>query len=359
MPRTLLAATGAFCLVLAVATPARATCWIDRERPTTADQQPVTSPRVAAPRAAARAINAALKANPILRELPDARLRSTWQITGHPARTGESYGVHLVLWAHGKEAWAGECDLIPQADRLEPLAAIVVQTNSVTSTLGQRPSAVRDEQLQAFVEPEVVGHVGSYPVYQGQWVVLTFDGRLPWVPVTMAEYLAFEERRLVEAEAETSRDIARAQAGAGRLDDAALRKAYEAMKQTNPAEAEQFLKMMEDVRQQAARAAAAAPPVANPQTAALADLRALRRSLTAEQLQAQAREGYTSPTPRAPIERLPKLVKLDPTFPRDGADPGRIRLMEVHYSGRGEVYSGLMAQAAAALDWAALERLMK
>ncbi len=65
-------------LLAAAATPAFAACWIDRERPTTADNQPVTSPRVAAMRAATQAINKALKANAALQALPDVRIRSTW-----------------------------------------------------------------------------------------------------------------------------------------------------------------------------------------------------------------------------------------------------------------------------------------
>jgi hypothetical protein len=47
----------------------------------------------------------------------------------------------------------------------------------------------------------------------------------------------------------------------------------------------------------------------------LDDLRALRWSLTPAQLQAQAREGYTSKAPLRPVDTLPLLVKMDPAFP--------------------------------------------
>src|SRR6188768_3245820 len=195
-------------MLLITSSPASAACWIDRERPTTADSQPVTSPRVAGMRALAQSINGVLKANTTLQALPDVRIRSTWQITGHPQRTPDPYGVHLVLWAHGKETWAaGACAVIPQADRVDPNAAIVVQTNSVTSTLTQLPSSVRDEQLTAFIEPERIGQIGTHPVYRGQWIVLSFDGRLPWVPLTMGEYLAFEERRMVKQYEEPNRTL--------------------------------------------------------------------------------------------------------------------------------------------------------
>ena len=355
------ALTSAVSLLLLIAvTPASAACWLDRERPTTADSQPVTSPRVAAMRSATQAINKVLKANAALQALPDVRIRSTWQITGHPQRTPDPYGTHLVLWAHGKEAWAaGACAVIPQADRLEPLAAIVVQANSVNSTLTQQSSSVRDEQLTAFIEPERIGQIGKYPVYRGQWIVLTFDGRLPWVPLTMAEYLAFEERRMTKQFEEVEQNIASSRAAAGKFDEKALRETYEAMKAANPAEAEKFLAMMAEVRKNVAKAAAEAPPMNNGFAQPLAELRALRASLSPVQLQQQAREGYTSRTPVAPIEKLKPLVTLDPAFPWDRANPNRIRLMEIHYSGRGAPYAGMMQRVAETLDWAAIEATMR
>ena len=350
---------GAMFSMLAMASPASAACWIDRERPTTADSQPVTSPRVAVTRSFAQAINGVLKANTTLQALPDVRIRSTWQITGHPRTTPGPYGLHLVLWAHGKETWAaGTCALIPQADRVDPNAAIVVQTNSVTSTLSQLVSYVRDDQLEAFIEPERIGQVGKYPVYRGQWIVLTFDGRLPWVPLTMGEYLAFEERRMVKEYEEAERNIA-ASSKPVQLDENELRKAYEAMKAVNPAEAEKFLAMMAEVRKSAARASAEAKPVTNGFARPLQEVRALRASLSPAELQQQAREGYTSRTPLAPIEKLPRLVKLDPSFPWDRANPNRIRMMEIHFSGRGAPYADMMRRVVDTLDWAAIEATMR
>ena len=171
---------------LAGVADAHGACWIDRERTKTADQLSVGDPRVAGMRAAARAMNDVLRRNAALHGLPEVRLRSTWQISGHPRSTpGSPYGFHLILWAHPRQVWGpGDCDLLPQADRVDPRAAVVVQTNSVRSTLSQRGSPLRDEHLEAFVEPEQVGRVGRHPLYRGQWVVLTFDGRTPWVPIT-------------------------------------------------------------------------------------------------------------------------------------------------------------------------------
>lgn len=340
---------------------AQSACWIDRERDVTASQLPVTSPRVAGMREAAHEINRALGANATLTSLPEVRVRSTWQIIGHPDDTGDPYGVHLVLWAHGRDVWDdGPCDLIPQADRVDPMAAIVVVTNSINSTLAQVSTGVSDEQLRAFAEPEVVGRIGGYPVYRGQWIVLTFDGRIPWIPVTMSEYLDFEERRLVALEAESASNIAEVQANTSVFDEDAVRETFEAMRAVDPAQAEEFRTMMEEVRKQTAAAAAEAPTITNAYTPQLADLRAFRASLTPSQLEEQAREGRTSATPLAPVDKLVKLVKMDPSFPWDREDANRIRLMEIHYSGRqGTPYEALMDQVANSLDWAAFEALMR
>jgi hypothetical protein len=359
----------ALCFYLLVVTlaplaHAQGACWIERERPTTADQLPVSDARVAGMRTAARTMNDILERNPALQGLPDVRLRSTWQVVGHPRSTPwMPYGFHLVLWAHPRQVWgAGNCDVTPQADRVDPHAAVVVQTNSVRSTLTQQNSYVRDEQIEAFIEPEQVGKVGRYPVYRGQWIVLTFDGRAPWVPVTTEEYLAFEERRLTQAVAEADHNIAEAHANAGKYDDSGPRQVYEAMKKTNPAEAEKFWAMIQDVKAQAvkdAAAAAATPPIENAWVKQLDDLRALRASLTPAQLRAQAREGYASKSPIRPVDTLPRLVKMDPAFPWERANPNRIRMMEIHFSGAGSPYDAMMRQAAETFDWGAIEALMR
>ena len=89
------------------------------------------------------------------------------------------------------------------------------------------------------------------------------------------------------------------------------------MKKTDPAGAEKFWAMIQGLKAQAAKDAAAvakAPPIVNPYVEQLDDLRALRASLAPAQLQAQAREGYTSKTPIQPVDRLPLLVTMDPAF---------------------------------------------
>jgi hypothetical protein len=93
-------------LVVAAFAPvshARGACWIERERPATADQLPVADARVAGMRASARAMNAVLKSNGGLQGLPDVRLRSTWQIhfsgAGAPYDAMMRQAVETLDWA--------------------------------------------------------------------------------------------------------------------------------------------------------------------------------------------------------------------------------------------------------------------
>jgi hypothetical protein len=50
---------------------------------------------------------------------------------------------------------------------------------------------------------------------------------------------------------------------------------------------------------------------------------------------------------------------MDPAFPWERADPNRIRMMEVHFSGAGAPYDSMMRQAAETFDWRAIEALMR
>jgi hypothetical protein len=337
----------------AASKPAHAICWIEHEEATTADGFPVTSPRVAGMRAAAHTLQDVLQSNPKLEHLPEVRLRSSWRIEGKPDQTNEPYRLRYRLEAHGPQAWAGACDLLPQTDGFEPLATVVVDLNSVDSALTQRATTVRDAQLQAFVEPEQVGRLGEHVLYGGQWIVLTFDGNVPWVPVTMAEYLDFEERRLVAAEAETEQKNEKAWNTAEQLDADGIRDTYENVRRLDPEQAEKFRTLMDESRRLVESEASV-----NKESEALAQLRKLRSSLSTTELAAQAREGYVSSLPASELEGLPRLVKLDPALPWD-RNPNRIHLMEIHFSGRGEPYESLMRDAVEALDWKAIESLMR
>ena len=68
------------------------------------------------------------------------------------------------------------------------MAAIVVQINAPTAFFESPHAELRDEQLQAWREVPATGQVQGVTLYGGRQLVFTRGGRLPWVPVTTAEY---------------------------------------------------------------------------------------------------------------------------------------------------------------------------
>jgi len=198
---------GAGLLVLAgaallLAGPARAAidCWMDEEVYRTGDQIPVADARVATMRQAAHAINALLHAQPALRELPRTRLRSKWQIGGQwavdPARS-----LHFQLRDHREELWGPGCSVSQHAERVQPRASILVIANAPAAGFNG-PPLIQSERLTAWAEPPRTGTMNGHAQFNDGVFIFARDGRLPWVPVTMAEYLDHVERQIDQLEAE-------------------------------------------------------------------------------------------------------------------------------------------------------------
>jgi hypothetical protein len=290
----------ALALLLFTACRASALCWIDAEHPKAADLTPVADPRIAASRQTAHRIHALLKANAAMQSLQDTRLRSRWQIghgVGGPARP---------LWyqarSHRRSMWVGECGVLEGADRLPPTASVVVQVNG-TSDLFNGPPEIDDEGLRAWREPPVVGQAQGRPLYFGWQLVFTKTGRPPWVPVSTAEFLDFAER-----------EIARQQAASGGH---------------NPF----WITQREALRQH-------------------------RAALDAAALAAPARNAWVWQHPGVPIERYPLLVKLDPAFPWDRADPQRAQIVSLKIQGA-EPHAAAMQRVLETLDLKAFEALVQ
>ena len=194
------------------ALPARADidCWMDAPHPQTADGLPSRHARVAPLQNAVQQINALLHRQPALQALPRSRLRSSWQLSGQwdlPAR-----GAHFLLREHRESMWVGRCDVNKNADRLDPKASIVIQVNHADTFFVSTVPELRDEQLTAYREELPTGDVQGRTLYGGHMLVFTANGRLPWVPVTVAEYLDFTERDLTRRHAETRAALAQQQA---------------------------------------------------------------------------------------------------------------------------------------------------
>lgn len=314
-------------LVLALASPvASALCWIDAGHPRTADGLSTADPRVAPLRQVALRINALLKANPDLQALPESRLRTRWQIgsaTGAPART-----LWLQARDHRRSMWVGECGVLDGADRLPPRASVVVQVNATGDLFNGAPEIDEREPqgLRAWRDPPVVGQVGGRPLYFGWQLVFTASGRPPWVPVTQAEYLDFVERELGRQLSESERTRQEALA---RL-----------------------------TRTAGAPGAGALPPPSDYLPGQLATVRAFRAGLSPEALAGPARLGWTGQHPEVPVERWPRLVKLDPAFPWDRKEPQHVQLIAVKVQGA-PPHEQAMQRVLHGLDLAAFEALLQ
>jgi hypothetical protein len=112
----------------------------------------------------------------------------------------------------GSQVWTGTCEVIPQADIID---ASVGQVDVFFNT------DVRDAFFGA-AGLKLTGHVAGYPEYNG-WVVMTKDGRLPWIPLSLKDQLDAEGARREKILAEWKAEIARRSVP----DDAKAQQAFE------------------------------------------------------------------------------------------------------------------------------------
>lgn len=356
-------------LLLATCAPAVAQidCWADAEHARTADLQAVNNPAVAPLRRALHALNALLHARPELHALPRTRLRSSWQIGGQwdaPTRP-----AHFLVRDHRESVWvAGRCDVVAGADRIGPLASIVVSVNAPHAFFESEVPELRDEQFAAWRELPITGSLRGRPVFGGHMLVFTRNGRLPWVPVTTAEYLDFTERDLQRRLEEARVDEAAAHAAAAPdAQDAMLARVAEGLRRTDPANAERLIAEIRAQNAQARAGDAAAqakrrsrPGVDEaPLETMLRRVRAWRAGLSAAQLAAPARLGVNGLHPAdVPVERHPRLAKPDPAFPCDRVNPAHAQMVKIEVRGV-EQFERPMQRVMETLDLDALEALVR
>jgi hypothetical protein len=355
--------------VLPAPSVAAVDCWVDAEVPSTGDQRSVRDPAVAPMRQALQAVNAVLHAQREMHELPRTRLRSSWQIGGQwnePARSGS-----LLVRDHRESMWLpGRCDVNPKADRLEPKATVVVAINAPISFFESPHPELHDDQFQAWREVSATGQLNGYTLYGGHQLVFTRGGRLPWMPVTTAEYLDFTLRDLQrrtqdEAQARGSLLAAGDTAAREAWEEAQVRKVTDAMRNVDPAGAE---KMGAELRAQfreareaelrSARRKAAAGFDANPVQTMIRRVQAWRASLSPQQLAAPALLGLNGlHDSNVPLDRYPRLVKPDPNFPWDRQHPARPQMLKVSVRGGGD-FEQPMQRVLQRLDLKALQALV-
>ncbi|MFO1252047.1 MAG: hypothetical protein U1E77_13170, partial [Inhella sp.] len=225
-----------------------------------------------------------------------------------------------------------------------------------------------DEQLQAWHAPQASGQLQGHTLWDRHLLVFSRDGRLPWVPLSTAEYLDARERalRAQQQEAQAAQQAAQ-KAAAPAEQEAMLQRMAEGLRRTNPAQAEQLIAEIRAQQAQAQAALAAAedkrrrnPAIdADPLGTMLAKLRAFRASLTPSQLAAQAREGWDGLQPAGFDEqRFPLLVKLDPNWPWDTRRPAAPQLLMLSLRGNGE-FEAPMQRVLQGLDLAAWQALVQ
>lgn len=326
------------CCALAIfagAHVARAACWVPSiEEQRTGDGVPISAPELRPLRDALRMIDGMAKGSPHLAAMPDTRMRNHLSYANGVPRY-----VYINVKAYAPNTWGpGDCDLIPQADRIGAGGGLHFSINFVDAALPE--SLAGDDSLRMYGEPRVSGRIGRFPVYGaepvhrrwGDRVVLTSDGRLPWEPVTVAEYLDWQAREIKRRKS----DVAEAAAEAPAIDGAAWREGYEALKAADPAAAEELRKTMEalerDLPKMQSEHAALAAQASTGVDADLARLRAYRASLSPTQLAAQARLGAGEyHLARGDETLIRPLVKASTGFGWDRSDPGRIQLIVISW----------------------------
>jgi hypothetical protein len=178
--------------------------------------------------------------------------------------------------ADGTRLWTGTCGVIPQVDRIGgAIAQVSIFFNPDPRGQFIGPSG------QA---PKLTGRIGGFPIYD-HWVLITRDGRLPWLPMTLADKIDSE----IKARADALEAWKREQAAARPPDVAAAGRAADSMRKTDPAGADKFVATVKETLAEYERHQREVVPA---RTAALekqvTEAKAYRASFTPEQLQMPA-----------------------------------------------------------------------
>lgn len=346
--------------LLLTAGAAQAHCWAaNAAEPISNDGLPVNHASFKPLHAAMDAVEAQAKPNPGLLALPDVRLRITRAVldSDEPTRRPREAVIHAQ--GFGPKTWMGDkgCDIHAQAaQRIGPRAGFSVFINSPLATMNRW---AHDEQLSAYLEGERGEAMQGWPVFR-DCAVIGPQRRLPWVPVTVGEMLAYFEREQQRKLADEDRRNERA------LQPFDLAAAERQAAQIRPQNAQAADLMLTVARQRKAGEASHHAQLARARQMLvdeLDDLRRTRAAVSAEQLAEPYRLGtgrHRLPTPAEAARPLKRLVKLDPAFPWDARNRTRIQLLTVCASTHpnNPAYAQPMRDAVAALDLARLAALL-
>jgi hypothetical protein len=297
MVATPLLGVGLLALILIVhvgIADAQVKCWVPRQ-----NEGPVTDKRWA------RHLKAMSAAETILKQLQEflnspvpVRLRTTMATNRYKPNDSrlivQAYPEQTSL---GIEIWQGACGISPDADRVGgSIGKISIFFNHLSKDMFMGQDEI----------PEWTGMIGGYPEYNG-WVVISKNGRLPWIPQTLGDRLdrvgAARERAL--ADWRNARALRKAP------DQTMIDRTAALRRKTDPAGADQYVENMRrltaDLQAGQAKDAARGAQL----TKLLNDYHAYRALFTAQQLAMPAvwadTDGSVRKTMEAQIDELQTL----------------------------------------------------
>jgi len=275
-----------------------------------------------------------------------------------------------------KKGWNTKgCGLIPQADRINAAHAylkVLFNWPGEGASYTEKTYTTEDG-TEAFYEPVPEGTIAGFPYYKGlynNFILLTYNNKVPWVPVTIGEYLDREEGRIMKGIKEYNNRMAREKQPDP--DDAKIQRSYEEFKKTNHKFAEEYLKNMEQLKATQSRLK---PQIEAQNKKAgeylqkeLQDLKTYRAGLGPVRLKEQARfctamgdnRKYQLCLPNDKSTYQRNLVKLAPEY-LDTPGNNKIRLISIAYSQNSPEpgWQELLQKTLETLNYKALTDLMK
>jgi hypothetical protein len=297
MVATPLLGVGLLALILIVhvgIADAQVQCWVPRQ-----NEGPVTDKQWARHLKAMSAAETILKQSQEFLNSPvPVRLRTTMATNRYKPNDSrlivQAYPEQTSL---GIEIWQGACGISPDADRVAgSIGKISVLFNHLSKDLFMGQDEV----------PKLTGSRGGYPEYNG-WVVISKNGRLPWIPQTLGDRLdrvgAARERALA--------DWRNAKVLRTAPDQTIIDRTAALRRKTDPAGADQYVENMRRLTAdlQAGQAKDAARDAQL--TKLLNDYHAYRASFTAQQLAMPAVWADTDGSARKAMEaQIDELQEL-------------------------------------------------
>lgn len=356
--RLLTATLGLIAPVAQAADAAPAPCWAAGVvEPISNDGLPIAHPSFAPLHRALDVLEQMARRNAGLAQLPEVRLRTRREVHEADAPSRHPRPAVLHVGGFGPKAWGrGDCEVIPQADRLGARVGISFFVNQPMARL-QRWA--HDDELTMYLEDERSEPMQGWPVVGG-CAVLTPTRRIWWQPVTVGDWLAFQareqQRRIDEHDRRSARqlepfDLAAAEAQAAAIEAldakaAATLRAVARQRKAGEAASHARLRAVRDGL-----------------VGELAELQAFRAALPAARSAEPYRLGngrFRLPTPEDEGRPLKRLVKLDPSYPWDLKRRERVQVLHVCPSllDHNPRYGPPMREAVRDLDFARIAALL-